>query len=64
MPCGCKKKTLIPAQPVPLARPVPPPPTTAPQSRVIIREGTASNPQKEIDRIVEKLNAITNQTSI
>lgn len=73
MGCGCKKKHVIPVQPGPPSKPLAPPPpqpTTAPKAHVVIREGTAirpvvlppkplQQPQKELDRLLDKLRMIT-----
>lgn len=68
MGCGCKKKQLVPPQPEPpKSAPLPPPPapTTAPKAHVVIREGrpvlSYQQPQKEVNRIVDKLRAIRNR---
>lgn len=74
MGCGCKKKTAVPTNPAPLARPVPPPPppTTLPKARarLIIRENMPHapfplrNPQpptNDVDKLMEKLKTFTTQ---
>lgn len=62
MACGCKKKVIIPPQP---AQPAP--------AKVVLRESVPPSilppkplepPQNEVNRIVEKLNSITNQAPI
>jgi hypothetical protein len=67
MGCGCKKKVIIPPQP---AQPAPPVPAPA---KVVLRESVPppvhppkplEPPQNEVNRIVEKLNSITNQVLI
>lgn len=61
MGCNCKKRHVAPVSPPP---PPPPAPTTAPPIKITIKEGIPNPPQplyppdREVNRIVEKLNAI------